>query len=155
MSRLAFRFVLLFLLFMPALAAEPCADEKDTVDVAVIAILGSENSNKIDPKLACIAKQVREKNKELTGFQIATISRKELAIGSQVKFDLLDDQKVGVTVLKGADEKNHVELKIAPPRMGEITYDTCCGKYFPIVTKHRTKDNELLIIAVSVRTCRK
>ena len=35
--------------------------------------------------------------------------------------------------------------------MGEITYDTCCGKFLPIITPFRTKDKELLIIAVCVR----
>jgi hypothetical protein len=155
MSRIVFASILFVLIFLPSLAGALCGEEKDSVDVAVIAILASERSDKIDPRLACIAKQIREKNKELTGFQIATISRKPLVIGTQEKFDLVGEQNVAVTVLKGADDKNCVQLKIAPPRMGEITYDTCCGKFMPLFTKYRTKNNELLIIAVSVRTCRK
>jgi len=155
MSRIARGCVAVVLLSLPLLAAAPCADEKDSVDVAVIAILASEKSDKIDPKLVCIAKQVREKDKKLTGFQIATISRKSLKIGEQEKFDLVGDQSVPVTVIKGADENNRVQLKIAPPKMGEITYDTCCGKFLPLFTGYRTKNDELLIVAVSVRTCRK
>jgi hypothetical protein len=134
----------------PVAAAED--EEKETVEVAVIAILASDTKDKIDPQLACIAKQVRKKHKELKGFRLATLTRKSLAIGARGSFDLIDE-KVAVTVLRGADEKNRVQVKVGPPRMGEITYDTCCGKFLPIVTPVRTKDKELLILAVCVRTC--
>jgi hypothetical protein len=39
--------------------------------------------------------------------------------------------------------------------MGEITYSCCCGKYFPIITRYQTKDNERLIIAIGVHCCDK
>jgi hypothetical protein len=129
-----------------------CGDEK-AVDVAVIAILATDRNDKIDPKLACIAREVRKKHKELTGFQLATMARKSLTIGVKDTFEVKGAQKVGVTVVHGADDKNRVEVKVAPPGMGEITYDTCCGKFLPIVTEFRTKDKELLIIAVCIRPC--
>lgn len=128
------------------------ADEK-SVEVAVIAILGTDRNNKIDPKLACIAREVRRKHKELTGFRLATLTRKSLTIGVKNTFEVVGDQKVGVTVVHGADEKDQVQVKVAPPGMGEITYDTCCGKFLPIATEFRTKDKDLLIIAVCIRPC--
>ena len=141
--------VLLVLVLLAA--APPKAEEKKTVEVSVVAILATERDNNIDPKLACIARQVRKTHKELTGFHLATMSSKSLSIGAKSIFQVIGDQKVGVTVQKGVDEKHRVEVKVSPPGMGEITYDTCCGKFLPIITPFRTKDKELLIIAVCVR----
>ena len=135
-------------------AARAGEDEKEPVEVSVIAILATDRNDKVDPKLACIARQVRRTHKELTGFQMATVTSKSLTIGDKCVFEVIGAQKVGVTVQQGADEKDRVQVKVAPPGMGEITYDTCCGKFLPIVTPFRTKDKELLIVAVCVRPCR-
>lgn len=129
------------------------AEEKKTVEVALVAILATDRNDKIDPKLVCIARQVQKTHKELTGFRLETLTRKSLTIGAKSVFEVVGSQKVGITVQHGADAKNRVEVKVAPPGMGEITYDTCCGKFLPIVTEVRTKKNELLIIAVCVRPC--
>lgn len=143
---------LLFLLL--PVAAPPKDEKKKTVEVSVVAILATDHNNKIDPKLACIARQVRKTHKKLTGFRLATVTcRKALPIGSKGIFEMIGDQKVGVTVEKAAKEKHRVEVKVSPPGMGDITYDTCCGKFLPIITPFHTKNKELLIIAVSVR-CR-
>lgn len=142
-----------FLALMLLSAAPPKAEEKKTVDVALVAILASDRSDKIDPKLACIAREVRKTHKKLTGFRMETLARKSLTIGSKSIFEVVGSQKVGITVQHGADKKNRVEVKVAPPGMGEITYDICCGKFLPIVTEVRTKDNELLILAVCIRPC--
>jgi hypothetical protein len=142
------------LLAVAALAsAAPAEDEKESVEVSVIAILATEKNDKIDPKLACIARQVSKTHKELKGFQLATTTLRSLTVGEKSVFEVVGAQKVGVTVRQGADEKNRVQVKVAPPGMGEITYDTCCGKFLPIVTPFRTKDKELLIVAVCVRPC--
>ncbi|HTU17498.1 MAG TPA: hypothetical protein VMG10_05490 [Gemmataceae bacterium] len=132
-------------------AAPPKDEEKKSVEVSVVAILASKRDDKVDPKLGCIARQVRKTHKELTGFRLATMSCKPLSIGSKSVFEVVEAQKVGVTVQQGADAKHRVEVKVSPPGMGEITYDTCCGKFLPIITPFHTKDNELLIIAVCVR----
>jgi hypothetical protein len=154
MSPRIFRFSAAFLILAALVgAASACADEKETVEVAVIAILATESNNNVDPKLACIARQVRKTHKKLTGFQMATMTRKSLPVGEKRVFDVVGQQKVSVTVQQGADEKNRVQVKVGPPGMGEITYNTCCGKFLPIVTPFRTKEKELLIIAVCVRPC--
>jgi hypothetical protein len=142
------------LLVLALLAAAPAqGEEKETVEVAVVAILATESNETIDPKLACIARQVRKNHKELTGFRMATMTRESLIVGKKRSFDLVSEQKVAVTVQQGADEKNRVQVRVAPPGMGEITYDTSCGKFLPIVTPFRTKQRELLILAVCVRPC--
>lgn len=142
------------LLIMALLGAAPRDEKKhDTVEVAVIAILATDRNDQIDPQLACIARQVRKTHKELTGFRLATTAKKSLPVGEKTIFEVVNDQKVAVTVQQGADEKNRVQLKVGPPGMGTITYDTCCGKFLPIVTPFRAKDNVLLIIAVCVRPC--
>ena len=145
----------LFALVLVAVAPpkEAGRGNEKSVDVAVIAILATDRNDKIDPKLACIAKQVSKTHKDLTGFQLATTMRRSLTIGVKSTFEVVGGQKVGVTVEHGADEKDRVQVKVAPPGMGEITYDTCCGKFLPIVTEFRTKDRELLIIAVCIRPC--
>jgi hypothetical protein len=145
------------LLFVMLAAAAPPKDDKrgdkKSVEVAVVAILATDRNDKIDPKLACIARQVRKNHKKLTGFQLSTIASKDLVVGVKSDYEVAGSQKVGVTVVRGADEKNRVEVKVSPPGMGEITYDTCCGKFLPIVTPFRTKDDELLIIAVCIKPC--
>jgi hypothetical protein len=133
--------------------AERGNENKATVEVAVIAILATDRNDKINPKLDCIARQVRKTRKELTGFQLATMASKSLTVGVKHVFEVVGGQKVGVTVVHGADKKDRVQVKVAPPGMGEITYDTCCGKFLPIVTEFRTKDKDLLIIAVCIRPC--
>jgi hypothetical protein len=142
----------LVLTLLGAVAREE--EEKETVKVVLVAILASENSDKIDPQLACIAREVRKTHKELKGFQLATMAQKSLVVGEKSVFEVVEKQKVAITVEQGADEKNRVQLKVGPPSMGQITYDTCCGKFLPIVTPFHTKDKELLIIAVCVRSCR-
>jgi hypothetical protein len=143
------------LLLLPFLAAAAGKEEKkESVEVAVVAILATDRNNEIDPKLTCIAKQVRKTHKELTGFQMGRMTRKSLSIGVKETFELVGNQKATITVVRGADEENHVQLKIDPPGLGEITYDTCCGKFLPIATPYRTENHEMLILAICVRTCR-
>jgi hypothetical protein len=134
-------------------AAPPGRQDRETVQVSVIAILATERDETIDPKLACIAREVRRTHKELTGFQMGKIAKRSLAVGGKETFDLGGDQKAVITVKQAADSKNRVEVKVEPPQMGEITYDTCCGKFLPIITPIRTKNNDLLIIAVRVQPC--
>ncbi len=146
--------ILMLVAAAPPASREGSEEEKEPVQVSVIAILATERNNDIDPRLACIAREVRKTHKKLTGFQLAgTMSRKSLTVGAREVFKLIDDQKVAVTVKEAADEKNRVQVKVAPPRMGEITYDTCCGKFLPIVTPVQTKNGDLLIIAVRVQPC--
>jgi hypothetical protein len=147
--------LLLSSIFLPWLCPAKAGEEKkETVEVVVITILATDQNKKIDAKLECIAKQVQKTRKELTGFRMGTVSRKSLAVGEKGTFDLAGDEKTSVTVLQGADTKNRVRLRIAPPGLGGITYEICCGKFLPIFTPIQTKNKETLLFAVCVRTCK-
>ena len=71
------------------------------MEVAVVAILATERDNNIDPKLACIARQVRKTHKELTGFQLATMTRKSLSVGSKSIFEVVGDRRSALPYSRG------------------------------------------------------
>lgn len=139
----------------PAHAADPpCpAPAPGEVRVSVVAILATETNDKIDKCLVPIAREVQKKNPRLKGFRRAHIDCKPVVVGKTDTFELVGDQVVRVKVLRGTGKAGRVCLKVTPPRMGGITYETCCGKFLPIVTPYRTKDKALLIIAVRVQPC--
>jgi len=125
------------------------------VKVSVVAILASETSTQIDPRLKSIAAEVRKTRPQLTGFRYAKMTCKPVAVKSAETFDLVADQQATVTVLKTADKDNHVQLKISLPTVAEITYTTACGKFFPIMTNYQTANKEALLVAVRVQPCNK
>jgi hypothetical protein len=137
--------------FAAAPLGAPGAAEK--VEVSVVAVLASDQSDKVDPKLTSVAKKVREVDPKLTAFRVGRLEAKPMAVGDAAEFTLVGDQKAMVTVVRGADKDEWVQLKVTPPEMGEITYDTACGKFFPIITAHRTASGEVLILAVRVGPC--
>src|SRR5262249_30067699 len=124
------------------------------VRVSVVVILASEKGNQIDKKLERLAKEVQKVHPKLTNFELVGLSCRSLKINALEKFDLVEWQKADVTVLGPVDKEGRVCLKVAPPRMGEITYSTPCGKFLPILTPYRTKQDQVLIIAVRVQPCK-
>jgi hypothetical protein len=137
------------------LVAFPLWAQAEGVKVSVVAILASEDSTKVDPRLCCIAREVQKMDPKLTGFRFATLTYKSVKVGTSDRFDLVGDQSVMVTVDRSADKDNRVQVKVTPPLMGEITYDTVCGKYLPVITRYRTDKNELLLFAIRVQPCSK
>jgi hypothetical protein len=134
------------------------ADQKPSehrVQVSVVVILGSEKDDKVDRKLTGIAQEVRKMHPRVKGFRMVNLSSRSLAIGTASEFDLVEKQKVSVTVEAAADSYDRVRLKVGPPLMGQITYSTPCGKFLPIVTPFRTASNDLLILAIRVQPCGK
>jgi hypothetical protein len=146
----------LFCLCLAAPVRTVCQDKPPkpgAVSVSVVAILASERDTFIDPRVACIAREVRKLHPNLKGFRMAKMSCKSVAVGGVDDFGLVADQHAMVTVLKPANKANRVQLKVTPPTLGEITYTTCCGKFFPMLTHYQTKNQEWLIVAVRVQTC--
>lgn len=128
-------------------AAEPA------IKVSVVAILASDRDNKIDPQLQNIAEEVQRRiDPKLTSFRLDKMCCKSVKIGNRDTFDLGHDQ-VAVITVESKDDEGRIQLRVAPPRMGEITYQTTCGKFLPMVTRFRTKKNELLLLAVRVQPC--
>jgi hypothetical protein len=146
------------LLVLAAYAALACGEkpkDKDArkVRVSVVAILASEKSDKVDDKLKAIAAEVRRMRPALKGFTMANLSCKSLSIDAADIFDLIEGQRARVVIEKAADRMDRIQLKVTPPKMGEITYETPCGKFLPILTPIKTKAGEVLIIAIRVQPC--
>jgi hypothetical protein len=151
------RYAVLGLVALVALiAAEPPPREEvkqPEIKVCVIALLATDRNEQIDERVSCIAKAVKRMDPKLTGFQVHKMMSQTVAVGGRACFNVIADQTVGVTIDQGADADNRVQMKIEPPLLGEITYETCCGKFLPIVTRYRTADGQQLIIAVRVQPC--
>jgi len=125
----------------------------DEVRVSVLVVLASEDSTEVHPKLECIAREVKKRYPLLTGYRLDHVSCKPIRIGKKVTFDLVGGQTATVAFERSTAKDDRMQMKIRPPRMGEIVYDTACGKFLPIITPFRTRKKELLIMAVSVRPC--
>jgi hypothetical protein len=126
----------------------------DKVTVSVIAIVATDQNEKIDTKLVNIAMELQKLNPKLTGFHSPIETSKEVAINSKEKFELVEGQVVTITVEQAANQANKNILKVSPPTLGDITYETTCGKFFPIITEYKTKGGDILIIAIRVQPCR-
>jgi hypothetical protein len=145
---------LFILLMMTALFAPFSLAFAEEVRVVVVEILASDRHANVDKDLKCIAEEVQKKEPTLTGFRQGRMTCKAVTVGAAEKFPLAEGQSATVTVQHGADKNNRVGLKVKPPLIGEITYTTCCGKYFPIVTRYQTKEGERLIVAIMVKPCK-
>jgi hypothetical protein len=130
-------------------------EDKEKVRVCVIAILATEKNDKVDRKLECIAKEVQKTEPKLTGFRLAHMSCQSVEVGSKKDFELVEEQQATVTIAPPEEKDNHYRIKLTPPKMGQITYTSTCGKFLPVMTRFRTKDDEVLIIAVRVNPCRR
>ena len=146
---------MLGLVALVALAAEPTAPPAPApeVKVCVLAILATDQNDKVDKRVECIAKEVQKIDPKLTGFQVHKLMCQPVALGGKLTFTVIEDQSVVVTVDRAVLKEGGFQLKVEPPTLGEITYETCCGKFLPVVTRYQTKDKQLLIIAVRVQTC--
>jgi hypothetical protein len=144
---------LLTLILCPAPLALACGDDEE-LRVTVVAIYASEKDTKIDGKLTELAKVIRKKYPEFKGFQLGKLKRDDVVVGKERKFDLGDKQSAVVTVTHGCDEKDQVGLKVKVPCcFGECEYTTCCGKFLPLKTCHKTDKGECLIVAIMVKPC--
>ena len=133
----------------------PCShDEKDPVKVTLVVILASEQGNTIDPRLKAIAEEVRKLNPNLKNFTLKLMEHKSLKPGEKISWPLVENRKLDMAIKHGADKDNRISLCVTIPNMGEIEYQTVCGKFLPIVTRCKTKSGERLIVALKVQPCR-
>src|SRR5437868_2548480 len=85
----------------PVYCAEP---EDGKVSVTVVSILASTKDDKVDEKLNDIAREVRKKMPELTGFRLATTTCRSVALGNKEKFPAVDEQEVSVETKNSTDK---------------------------------------------------
>ncbi len=121
------------------------------VRVTVVAIHASDRNKDIDDELKEIAEKVSKVEPTLTGFRKGRTTTIAIPIGGKDNFPLVDGEVATVTV-ESPDRKDpdKVRLTVKPPTVGAITYKTATDRFFPIVTRYTTKNNERLIIAVMV-----
>jgi hypothetical protein len=136
-------------------AAGVAARAEEPVKVTVVTVLASDQHAKIDPKLQDLAREVQKKDPTLTGFKVGRVTSLPLKVGQKETFPLTDDASVEVTVLKPEGKEQKPRLAIKTPQVGEVVYETCCGKFFPIFTRYRTDKQEQVIMAVMVKPCPK
>jgi hypothetical protein len=145
---------LLAILILVLTALPVCAEDKPApVRVTIVVILASKENNVVNPKLAALAEEVQKRDDKLVGFKIESVLQKSVAIGDSHTFKLLEEQNLKVTIEKPKDKTGRVGLTLKPPGLDEITYTCTCEKFFPVVTSHKTKSGEQLIIAVMAKPC--
>jgi hypothetical protein len=110
------------------------------IKVTMVVILASEHSTQIDPRLKCIAEEVRKHDPTLRGFTLASMAWKSLAVNEKASFALVEETTADVVVHCCGDKNNRVCLGVTPPLQGEIVYRTVCGKFLPIVTRYQTRE---------------
>jgi hypothetical protein len=133
--------------------------------IAVVVILATKDKNEVDPRVKCIAEEVQKLEPALTGFRLTRSTCKAVTIGARDSFPLVEDEVLEVLlhqveVKEGKEGKENqpqekARLTIKPPLAGEITYSCCNGKFFPVLTRYITRDNERLIVAIMVKPVKK
>lgn len=150
-----FSCVILFASLAATASSCPCDGVKDPVKVTVVVILASEEGSTIDPRLKAIAQEVQKLHPMLKSFTLKHMESKSLKPGEKVSMPLVENRKLDMVVKHGADKDNRISLAIHIPNvMGEIEYQTTCGKFLPVVTRSKTKAGERLILAIRVQPCR-
>jgi hypothetical protein len=132
-------------------------DPTKKIGVCVLQVLATSQNKNVDEELKCLAKTVQEKDPSLTGFRLLKrlSAHKDLSVGDEVKFPLVDGKEVEVSIQKGPGKEDRIQLTVKPPTLRDVVYESCCGKYFPIVTRYETKDKERLILLICVHCCDK
>jgi len=145
------------LVLLAGLALPTPARAGDEVTISVIAILATDKDKVIEPKIECIAKEVKklEEAQSLTGFRIGREIRTAITVNCKEKIELVDGQVMHVLITRKPDKDNWVQLKITPPLAGPVTYECICGKFFPILTRYQTDSKQRLILAVRIQPCGK
>jgi hypothetical protein len=132
-----------------------CQDEKPpAIKVTLVVILASEEGNTVDSRLKAIAEEVQKRDCKLKSFCLKNMQCKSLKPHEKSSWNLIDEWQVQIVIKNCVNKDNRVNLAVSLPSMGEIEYETVCGKFLPIVTRCCTKNRERLILAIRVQPCR-
>ncbi len=135
--------------------AAPVRADDDEVKVTIVAVVASSRNKKIDPRLVALAPELKKKDSTWTGFRVERIACQSIQIGGRVTVEIMDDYKVVIEVKERDPNTGCVSLRVKPDRMGALTYKCCCGKFFPFLTPHETKDKDCLVVAIMSKSCKK
>jgi hypothetical protein len=138
---------------LTALLIVSCPPDEKAVSVTIVIVLATEENSKVDPKLKELAKEVQKRDPKLTGFKLVATECKSVPVGESATVNLTDKQTLKLTVDRARDKDGRISLTLNPPGMDALTYACACDKFFPVVTPHKTKSGEQLIIAVMAKPC--
>ena len=125
----------------------------EPVSVTVVVVLATTEDTGVDKRLVELAKEVQKRDGTLLGFRLAAAEVRSIPVGDGHCFELVDMQVMKVRVERSKDANGRASVTIKPPGLEKITYDCTCGKFFPVVTPHVTKNGEVLIVAVMAKPC--
>jgi hypothetical protein len=147
----------LLLLTLPFLGAAPPepARPANTICVSVVVILANSRGDKVDPRLATLAREVQNNvDPKLTSFEVARWNCENLKPGVCQNIPLVEDQVLKVTIESGPDKEGFVRLKIQPPLVKEvIPLGAQCDRFLPIVSRYRTRNGDQLLVALRIHSC--
>ncbi len=127
----------------------------ESIKVCVLVILGSTQNDEVHALLKEIAPELRKKDPQLKGFELYKTHNPSIKKGDPASLDLIDKEKVVVTVNEKTDDEGRFTLTIKLPMIDEIKYCCTCGKFFPIMTNYYTEDKRRLIVAIMAKPCKK
>ena len=130
-----------------------CPAVEKPVSVTVVIVLATDKNDTVHPKLKELAREVQKRDPKLTGFKLVATECKSIPVGESATVNLTDGQVLKVAVDRPKDENGRITLTLHPPGMEAVNYACACDKFFPVVTPHRTKSGEQLIIAVMAKPC--
>lgn len=139
--------------FLAAFLFVACPADDKPVSVTVVIVLASDQNAKVHPKLKELAAEVQKRDPKLTGFRLVATESKSVPVGGSATINLTDKQTLKVKVNRAKDEEGRITLTLDPPGMDAVNYACACDKFFPVVTPHRTKSGEQLLIAVMAKPC--
>jgi hypothetical protein len=140
---------------LAALLCAACPADDKPVSVTVVIVLATDQNEKVHPKLKELAAEVRKRDPKLTGFRLVATESKSIPVGGSATISLTDKQTMKVSVNRAKDEDGRITLTLNPPGMDAVNYGCACDKFFPVVTPHRTKKGEQLLVAVMAKPCTK
>jgi hypothetical protein len=130
-----------------------CPADDKPVSVTVVIVLATDQNKNVHPKLRELAAEVQKRDPKLTGFKLVATESKSIPVGGSETINLTDKQTMKVAVNRAKDADGRVTLTLNPPGMDAVNYACACDKFFPVVTPHRTKSGEQLLIAVMAKPC--
>jgi hypothetical protein len=141
-------------LLLPLVGRCAAGPPEESVKVTVAVILAN-GGGKVDDRLTCLAREVHELHPRLTGFHLGPTTTQSLPLGTAGTFRLVDGQVAVISVKRCAERPGCFCLDVKSKALvGEMTYSSVCGKYFPLVTDYKTKkDGDQLILAFMVESC--
>ena len=141
--------------FLTAYLFVACPADDKPVSVTVVIVLATDQNANVDAKLKELAKEVQKRDPKLTGMKLVATESKSIPVGGTATINLTDKQTLKVAVNRAKDENGRITLTLHPPGMDAVSYACACEKFFPVVTPHRTKTGEQLLIAVMAKPCTK